>query len=209
MTRNQIPIKLTNGITGQLVNAILYEGISDKNLIDYEKKWLPILNKARQQYIAERQRGGNAPCVEDAHWDWSRKVNLTRSLLSHRHFAVERAGMTQGLMQLELAIHRSRIESGQHLVYVDLISVAPWNRKALKEVPQYQGVGSILIAQSIGTSSDEGLLGRIGLHSLPGAAGWYKKLGMKTFGPDSDYYGLEYFEMSKKDASHFIQRMGE
>ena len=209
MKRNHINVNLTNGENGQLVEASLFEGISDENLNDYEENWLPILKEAKLRYLAERKIGKEAPRVEDAHWDWSGKINLTRSLLSHRHFAIESESGTEGLMQLELVMHRSRIEDGNHLVYVDLISVAPWNRRALFEVPRFKGVGSILYAQSIGTSFDEGFSGRVGLHSLPGATGWYKKMGMIPFGPDKDYQNLEYFEMRKEDSTRFIQQMGE
>jgi hypothetical protein len=209
MTRPYYNTYLTDGTTYALIEATLFEGISDVNLKDHKEKWLPLLLGARQEANARPAQGQHVARVEDAHWDWSRKVKTYRVSLSHRHFAVECAADTQGLMQLELT-HRSRIDPGQHLIYIDLLSVAPWNRKKLVERPRLIGVGSVLFTQAVGTSLEEGFSGRVGLHSLPTSADWYRKQRMQSFGPDPAYpSGLEYFEMSPDEAEKHIQRVSE
>ena len=49
--------------------------------------------------------------------------------------------------------------------------------------------------------------GRIGLHSLPQANGFYADTcGMTDLGADPDYEGLRYFEMTPEDAQAFIAK---
>lgn len=210
MTRDSHVVFIKDTAAGQLVEANLYDGISEENLRAYKEEWQPLLRAARQFYIDLRKRGHNPPpVVEDAHWDWEHKVFLKQGSLSYRHFALECNEKTEGMMQLELSMHRSRLEPGRHLVYVSYISVAPWSRKALTATPRYRGVGSILLAQAIGTSLEEGFHGRIGLHSLPGAADWYRGYKMTSFGKDPNYENLESFEMSANAATEFMQRLNK
>lgn len=204
MTRDHYIVQLIDRDSGEFVDAELYEGLSDENLRQYTEEWKPLLDAAKRKALAARRAGENAPMIEDGHWDWPTKHKHTSSLLSYRHFVIERSGQTQGMMQLEMAARRSRIEEGRHLVYVDYLAAAPWNRPAIRQPPRYKLVGSLLIRQAIGTSLDEEFAGRVGLHSLPGAAGWYRRLGMTSFGADAGYYGLEYFEFSSSSAHAYL-----
>lgn len=197
MTRPSTEIKLHDCSSGQLVEAILYEGISNNNLEDFEKKWRPLLEKAKK----------DGKIVEDSHWKWTAKSKAYDNSLEYRLYAIECTGQTQGMMILKLVGHQSRLERGRDLAYVYLISVAPWNRPISSTAPKYKSVGSHLLAQAIGTSVDIGFEGRIGLHSLPGSASYYKAIGMISGGHDPACESLEYFEMSKQMASTFLKRM--
>lgn len=211
MSRESQTIKLEDRHNGKMVDATLFEGISDDNLREYNDVWVPSLREAiaRAKALLSQGKAVSHP-AEDSHWDWSGKVLETQGSLAHKHFAVECEGKTQGLMQLELSLHRSRVEVGQHLVYVDYLSVAPWNRKSIEPKPRFRGVGSALLAQAIGTSAEEGFFGRLGLHSLPNAADWYRKeFGMQSFGPDASKQGLEYFELTQESAQQFLTRLTE
>ena len=107
-------------------------------------------------------------------------------------------------------IKRSRLpqQAGQHLVYVEYVQAAPWNRHAVSGRASYRGVGTVLMAAAIQQSVDEGYHGRIGLHSLPQADTFYRDAcGMTDLGPDPSYsrVPLRYFEMTEDQASVFLK----
>ena len=104
---------------------------------------------------------------------------------------------------------RTRIESqkNDHLVCIDFVEAAPWNRREiLGEPPRFSGCGSILVRAAIEYSNLEGFKDRIGLHSLPQANDFYaNKVGMTDMGQDPDYQNLGYFEMTPEQAEAFIK----
>ncbi len=144
--------------------------------------------------------------LEDVHWQWSRKCQDRIGKLEWASYAVRCGGMTQGLMFVNL-VRRCRLASqlNQHLVYIDLVSTAPWNRPRLEPKPIYGGVGTLLITEAILHSQDEGFDGRVGLHSLPGAEKLYQnKFGLDCLGPDPAYDGLPYFELTAQRAAELL-----
>ena len=114
-------------------------------------------------------------------------------------------------MFADLVSKRCRLpeQKGRHLVYVDFVENAPWNRPELRNPPLYRGVGTILIRAAIELSKSEEFKGRIGLHSLPQANAFYANtIGMTDLGQDRDYQGLRYFEMTAEHAEAFIKKGG-
>jgi len=209
VSRESQPVKLADRHSGLHVDAVLFDGISEENLREYNEEWIPKLREARERAKKLLSQGKpSAGLIEDAHWDWTSKVLQTRDSLAHKHFAIECESKTQGLMQVEMSMHRSRIEPGQHMVYVDYLSVAPWNRAPVVERPRFKLVGTILLAQAVGLSDNEGFFGRMGLHALPAAAEWYRNsIKMTSFGLDPNYEKLEYFELSQDSAKQFLAKM--
>jgi hypothetical protein len=56
-------------------------------------------------------------------------------------------------------------------------------------------------------SIEEGLKGRVGLHSLPAAESFYEQsLGMSALGRDPQKQNLMYFEFSSEQASAFLAK---
>jgi hypothetical protein len=102
-------------------------------------------------------------------------------------------------MMLEVDLHRSRQAAGKHLVYIDFLATAPWNRYSMQDIPDYKGVGSAMLDYAIWRSLELGYGGRIGLHALPDAEGFYLKRNLTNFGVDLDKEYLTYFELD--DAS--------
>ncbi len=204
--RPSLPIEVFAVAERKPVAATLFFGIADHNLEHYEQKWLPELLRRRRETVKLLKAGHDIATVEDAHWDWAKKMlREHRAPLGFRSCAVEVVGETEGLMQIELATHRSRSNRNLNLAYVDYISIAPWNRPWPGQTPRFKGVGSILLREAIRTSVDEGFRGRIGLHALPGAVTWYRdKLKMEAFGADPDYQGLHYFEFTEAAARRFV-----
>jgi hypothetical protein len=179
---------------GALIDATLLEGMAPENLRDYAAEWQPVLQRFRVEAVARRARGESCSEGQDTHWDWAKLAALAAGNLSVRQFVIEADGMTQGLMQVNL-VQRSRIEPGQHLLYVDRLAAAPWNRGSFGQKKRFRPVGLLLMRHAIGTSFAEGFEGRLGLHALSGAVRLYQRLSMKSFGPDADHHKLEYFEL--------------
>ncbi len=176
-------VKLFRVCDTKVVDSDLLD-LSPKHLADFDTFW-----KARLQ-------PSNA---EDRHWDWVNKY-LQLVTPNYERYALECESITQGLMILELDCHRSRLESGQSLVYVDYLATAPWNRSSIQNLPSYKGVGTALFTLAIKRSFDLGYKGRLGLHALPLAEAFYSKLEMVDFGNDADKQNLKYFELSSDKA---------
>ena len=130
-------------------------------------------------------------------------------MLANPGFSIVCNEMTQGMMIVDTVKHRGRIDAqkGQHIVYVEYIESAPWNRAELFDSPRYQGVGSILVAAAVSRSEELEFQGRVGLHSLPQADAFYTDTcGMTDLGPDLNCRGLRYFEMTPIQAQEFIAK---
>lgn len=205
MIRPSCAINLIDGLTGKLVNAVLFEGLSDKNIQDHEKIWVPALEAANKTANEKEKKHSIA---EDAHWRWNKKVNSTAGQLAFRHYAIEHENNTEGLMMIALVGHRSKIAPAKDIVYIDYLSVAPQNRPIIQNPPRFKAVGSVLFNYTVQVSEEEGMNGRVGLHALPNAASWYhNKLKLTSFGKDSSYNNLEYFELAEDKAQKLLQAL--
>lgn len=183
---------LRNVASGGLVPADLHDSILPRHLDDHEQHWKPLIALQATQH---------------GHWDWRKKMSHYSAQLSYQSFAIECLGQTQGLMIVN-TMKRCRIPSqaNQHLVYIEYLEAAPWNRG---ETPIHKGIGTVLVAAAIQLSIDEGNQGRIGLHSLPQADSFYRdRCGMTDLGPDVSYdpkFPLRYFEMTGAQAVRYLK----
>jgi hypothetical protein len=192
-------VDLFNRLTREFEDAQLYSGLDDKNLDDFESRWLPVLAKKLQRSTPKELLESNA---QDARWNWRRKELAWGGVLSYQAFAVEADGLTQGLMYVNKD-QFSRIASlmGAPLVYVEAIATAPWNRPKLTKHPKYKGAGMVLMQAAISLSFEEEYKGRVALHALPESESWYRDvLRMVDFGPDPDCQSLVYFELTAEQA---------
>ena len=182
------PIYLLRVQNRQVVNAILTE-VTQKHLNDAETLWEPQL------------QGTGA---EDEYWNWVAKSRRAKLLPGDELYAIECDGVTQGLMTIDVLKKRCQIESQfrRRLVYIRALATAPWNRPAIMNPPTYKGVGGNLIDFAIARSYELAYQGRIGLHALPGALGFYRKLrvGLLDCGCDpEDPDNLIYFETLQQE----------
>lgn len=200
---------LHNRVSGQDEEAEIASPMSEADIDCYVSDWRPVMDakieelKRTGQYTLEGLRKHN---VEDRHWEWPEKMNDRAGQLQWNSYAVRCGEKTQGLMFVDLLPRcRHHLHAGEHMVYIDLLSTAPWNRPRLAASPVYSGVGLALVTEAILQSREEGFEGRIGLHALPGSEAWYRdKLRMELLGPDSNYSSLLYFEMTKDHATEFL-----
>ena len=207
MTVTVSEVHLFDVARGEPEPAELWDAITEQQLADSEGEWMPELFKAIQGLRRAGIERRHWP--QSRHWDWRRKVAGLQRMLANPGYSIVCNGMTQGMMIVDTAMKRCRIESqkGQHLVYVEFVENAPWNRGELMSPPRYRGVGSILIRAAVTLSEDSEFHGRIGLHSLPQANGFYANTcGMTDLGIDSDYEDLRYFEMTPEQARAFIAK---
>ena len=111
--------------------------------------------------------------------------------------SMEHKNCTQA--SIETQWHRSQLESDKRprLVYVEYLAAAPWNRREIEDPPDFVGTGRALMTLSRRRSADLGYEGRVGLHALPAAEGFYNKLNMPDYGTDPDHDGLVYFEYGR------------
>jgi hypothetical protein len=184
MTTQQI-IQLERGVNGVEVEAILVS-LTDKNLIDVERYWQPHLEETSEA---------------DQFWDWEQKHRIYTRNAQYESYAIECEGMTQGLMLVAIRGYRSWIESQRRLVYVHSIATAPWNRTQLQNPVEYRLVGTTLLEFARFRSYELGYGGLVGLHALPGAEGFYRKLQFMDCGVDEEKENLAYFEWYQRQST--------
>ena len=207
MTPAVTEVHLFNVARDEPETAELWHAITEQQLADWEGEWVPELFKAIQRL----RRGGieRRHWPQSRYWDWRRKATVLQGMLANPGFGIVCDGLTQGMMIVDIVKHRGRLDDqrGQHLVYVEFVENAPWNRAELFNPPRYRGVGSILIRAAVALSEELEFHGRIGLHSLPQANGFYANTcGMTDLGADRDHEGLRYFEMTTDQARAFIAK---
>jgi len=186
------------------VEAELWDDISPEHVALWAKDWKSEIDALRSRLTQNKVPRDKWP--QDLQWDWSEKADATRATLANQRFALTCEDRLQGLMLVNLVKATARLpeQYGKHLVYVDFVSTAPWNRPDFVNQTQFVGVGSVFIRVAVELSRTEGFRGRIGLHALPQAEKFYRKTcGMTDLGPDTGYYGLTYFEMTETQATTF------
>jgi len=142
--------------------------------------------------------------AEDAHWRWDEYILLAEMYPQQLAcFVLLAEGEAQGLMLLELE-HIN--DQGERDIHGLRISTAPWNRLPQK---RFKYVGSLLIATAVRLSLARGCEGRLSLESLPGAEGFYRRLGMIELAEPSPEEGLAQFKFDPEGAISFLQRMQE
>ena len=209
MTAAISEVHLFNVARGEPEAAELWDAITERQLADWEGEWMPALFDAMRRL--KRAGVERRQWPQSRHWDWRRKVEALQGMLASPGFSIVCDGLTQGLMIVDTAKHRCRIDSqgGQHLVYVEFVENAPWNRAELFTPPRYRSVGSTLIRAAVSLSEESEFHGRIGLHSLPQADKFYANTcGMTDLGTDPDREGLRYFEMTPEQARAFVRKGG-
>ncbi|MEM9542920.1 MAG: GNAT family N-acetyltransferase [Cyanobacteria bacterium P01_E01_bin.42] len=153
--------------------------IAAKHVRDFEEDW-----QGRLESMEE----------DDKYWDWAFKKRISLQDDNFEGYALECEDMTQGLMMLETRWHYSLIDGreGDRIVYIENLASAPWNR--MGRVQAYRSTGRALLRFARQRSLELGYKGRVGLHSLPNAVGFYERCNMPDYGVDPDKDNLVYFE---------------
>lgn len=120
----QRSVQLIRGIDSQVVEAVVLD-LAQNHIDDFENLWKEQLRLYGQ---------------EDKYWDWLFKKRISLSNYNYESYALEYEGRTQGLLWIETQQHRSQVEEGQRLVYIEALASAPWNRRATQTVVKVRGI---------------------------------------------------------------------
>ena len=197
-------VVLQNRLTKEFEEAQLYRELDQKNFDDFEQLWKPLLEARRAEFESwEAAAEGDA---QDSHWQWAEKAVDASTSMADETYAVECAGETQGLMLVtSAAFARLEVQRGREIVYIELLSTAPWNRPRLvKKEARYKGVGRVLVTEAINLSYQLEFNGRLGLHSLPQSESWYRDVGKFTDLGHDDDKRMQYFEVTEAQAAAFL-----
>jgi hypothetical protein len=194
-------IVLLDGATREAVEATLIDGVTVAEMEATDRAWQPYMRRAVREAVARGVPPDQLP--EHKHWEWTRKARHMTA--DSRAIGIECHGDMQALMLVITGGKVCRLEeqSGKPLVYVDYLAAAPWNLPVLMTPPRFRGCGTVLITAAIRTSRGQGYEGRIGLHSLPQAEGFYRGCSMVNLGVDPNYEDLPYFEITPPYAEEF------
>ena len=193
-----------------------YEGV-DASSVEYVKQeWVPILQERRQlaairlkQLVDPNnddwQRLLGEYGVPDAHWNWDEIVKPDETRITHAAFCIRTGSNVEALMVTDLT-RRCKLDQqkGDHLVYIENLAVAPWNRGAIASPRKLGGLGKMMLAVAVKLSESEGWNGRVGLHSLPQSESFYTECGFARVKVDRNYENLWYFELSIDKANEFL-----
>lgn len=194
--------RLLDRKTNSVVQAEVISEVTAGDLIEVEGIWRKYREAARMRVI----RNG-LPVPEHNHWRWDRKAHDLQ-FTAYRCLAVRHKEEIQGLAMVSILgqAGRSAADKRKPVLYVKYIETAPWNlRDYVGEKARYGGVGTSLIVAAIELSVEEGMRGRIGLHSLPQSERFYGSF-MEDLGVDRHVEGLRYFELSEAAARAFMTR---
>lgn len=192
--------------TSESVEAEVVDPATQVDLNETQRLWEPVLRSVAMESAAQGETSG----IKVWQGDWRPKGALLASA-DYSIQGLRMGGRVQGLIKMIVGgealspslTHRSK------LIYVDLVEVAPWNVRrymnALDRDPVYKDVGQALIRLAVGESARRGNDGKIGLHSIPRAEGFYETLGMTQVGMDPNKEGLVYFEFDSPAALRFYE----
>lgn len=194
---------LLDNRTGEYVEALLHERIDEAYARRVDNKWQSFIAAAQGKAEALGQRFSPPGYVN---WRWHNKVADSAHLLSLPTLAIECRGDPQGMMLLTTDGYFARLggQDGKPLVYVCYLATAPWNLDGFAQEPLFDGTGSLLLQAAVQHSLELEFKGRIGLHSVPSAEGFYERHGFECLGADKDKENLKYYELSPEAAAKFL-----
>lgn len=186
----RVPITLYSPSTCSLVAAELVRELSRDDLAALQESW-----RAARVAVLQLCLLTNRTPPEHFHWDWRRKAQ-DLDFAAFEALGIFCEGFWQGALLIDKEAHRARlpVQLGKPLVYLDYMETAPWNLSAYNPNPPFAGVGTRFLAASVEISAEEEYAGRIGLHSLPSSAPFYRGRGLVELGDDPAKQNLAYFE---------------
>ncbi len=183
------------------VKAEIVADLSAADLAAIEEAWRPLREAARS-----RRAAGQTGLPESIDWDWKRKPEWEApdAVIT---FGLRVGEEYQGLLMLQTRPGRSRQvgAADKACLYIEWIETAPWNVKAYAEDDlRYGLVGKQLLRCAVAGSLERGCAGRLALHSLPSAVGFYLRNGFSVIGFDEDA-GYDYLELPEGNAARMFE----
>ncbi len=194
----------------------LHQPLTQIHIDTIARSWDPLLNRQASVALAKRKLSGSSDRdswnsilqsleCPDATWDWGSIADPSKMGAAYTSFCVYADGEVQAAMVLNLTMRcRYSSQVNEHMVYIDYLAIAPWNRRAIKSPIEFQGLGTVMLGIAVQLSKQEGWKGRIGLHSLPQSEGFYAKHRMELIGIDTKKEDLMYCEFTENGADRFL-----
>ena len=145
----------------------------------------------------EEINGSLTAAPENHDWNWEEKARAAMPD-SQVFLGLVVDDEIQGMVTFAAQTRGSRRpgNAGKCVLYVEYLESAPWNSSVYaRENAVYRGVGTRLLSAVVNVSVAAECNGRVGLHSLKQAEGFYASIGFEDLGPDPEE-GLDYFEGS-------------
>ena len=193
----------------------LAEGLDASHLDFMEAQWTPALKRqyglailqffqlpAADRTLEKFREVLGELDVQDHHWSWRNKCSIAPGT-NRRVFSLLNVGDVEAAMVLLFGKNSRDPVERLPIVYVDFVAVAPWNRKKFQDPRRFRNLGTVMLGAAVQLSQTLGFGGRCGLHSLTQSEGFYRRIGMRDFGPDSAYSSLRYFEFDATGAANF------
>ncbi len=204
------PVTILDGITNEPVDAVVKLGVDESVAKAVDDVWQP--NYRWLEIQINNLYPGENRAPQNSHWRWLGKMTHMQDYSDEYIFlALECQNNIQGMVCITFD-EQCRIpeQEDEPLVYIDYISSAPWNlRRELAYLglkPLYRAIGPAMIGTIITYSIERGFCGRIGLHSLPQAEDFYRRICKFTeFGKDPAHENLRYFEFTQEQAQAFLR----
>jgi hypothetical protein len=209
---SQFETTLKKVANGAVVGATIHDLLSLETLFHVEEQWGLARIEVLRELAARRVDRNDWP--QSIHWSWAYKAaTLEESRLEAsgdlRLFGIEAENEWQGLLCAMSEGYQTRLGTpDQPLVYIDYLESAPWNWEIgpIKRFGCFRGVGVQLMEAAVRWSMALGYNGRVGLHALPQAEGFYQgRCRMENLGVDVNYHDLCYFEFDESQVSRFLR----
>lgn len=189
------------------MKSVLYDRQAQRTTVaDFVPMTEDLLRRANSSWITSFQQRYQAQEQDDDAWMWNGNqiVDLLTGRAELRLFGLVVNERIMGVLFLQNASQPARIDPSLHLLYVQYIATAPWNRREKNQAGRLRGVGTSLMAWAKTLSQEAGCGGRLGLHSLRSSDSFYHQMGLHSFGLDPAHRGMNYFELCDSGAmQHF------
>ena len=183
------------------VNASLLENVDLVRVAKTSLCWKNELTVIKKEKLVA---GLSLP--EHSHWDWELKAKQAEMFSSFQTlFAIEYEHEIQGMMIVDYAMHLAKLppDRKKPILYIDYIESAPHN--LYEEPRRFSGIGFILFRTAILYSMEKECGGRVGLHALPQAEGFYlKRCQITQMDRDPSHQNLRYFESTQQQSRNFL-----
>lgn len=194
----------------------VFDNVDVSHVEFIDREWMPLLQSQRQLAAIRFKQLGKSSNDEwqqllgdygapDSRWDWNDLAKPGIARTTHKSFSVIAGDDVEAVMVVELT-HRCEIaeQAGDHLVYIENLAIAPWNRGEIQSPRRFGGIGKMMLALAVKLSESEGWGGRVGLHSLSQSETFYEKCKLTRLKNDASHEDLWYFEFTPSQAREFL-----
>lgn len=136
-------------------------------------------------------------------FNWIAIYNFNVSENAHA-FAIKQGSRTEAVMLVKdgHVVRCDRIHRPP-AVYVSFVEVALWNRADTPPELRLRGVGTAILRAACDLSMQRGFYGRVGLHAIAAAEGFYRRLGFEAYDCPNEYNEI-YYELSERGAEALL-----